>query len=192
MKKFIVLAVCCKFFTVLNVHAQKEFKPFRVDAAISATFAFADTLRGINFYIEPRYEVVPHLSVGFKIETGSFWRDKKKVLDDKKNITSYHATADYTFYQHGYRPFVGAGLGIYRIKATTARNLPLNPIAGYGVVKSNLGVMLRAGFVYRDRFTAAFEYDFAGNDALGTSANFLSLRIGFFIGGGQINPGYSP
>ena len=199
MKRFLVFVACCMFFAVLKVHAQTVFRPFRVDVSISADYALV--LVSPKISIEPKYTVVQftvpllyasaQCDVGIKSDVLTFFEKKQKKVDGNKFVNSYLATADFSL-QSGYRPFVGVGVGIYRIKIATSTNQSPNPVVDYGVVKSNLGVMLRAGFVYRDRFTAWAGYEFAGKDEFGSDTRFLSVNLGFFIGGGEINPGYSP
>ena len=189
MKKLsLFVAISCLFFSVVSVNAQTQFKPFRVD--INLGYAVANGGGGVLFNVEPKYAVIPQLSVGLKIEADVIVRDM--VVDTSgeiaeatgQGIVSYLATADYHLMQNSFRPFVGAGLGIYQIAAVSA-SASSSGTANAGVdAGNNFGAMFRAGFdVSHFRLTLA--YNFAGKDALDNKTDFFSVTVGAYIGGGK-------
>ena len=190
MKKLFLLVVCCLFFAAMNVNAQVEYKPFRVDVGIG--YAIANGGGGLLFNVEPKYAVIPQLSVGLKLEADLIIRDIK--IDDKgketiaeataQGIASYLATADFHLTQKSFRPFVGAGLGIYSIAAAKASGSSSeSELLGEGA-SNNFGAMIRAGFDV-GHFRLAMAYNFAGKDAINSNTGFFSMTVGVYIGGGK-------
>jgi len=184
MRKLTFLLAGCLFFATMGANAQTEFRPFRVD--LGAGFAIPSNGFGALFNVEPKYAVIPQLSVGLKLEWAALWRDLI-AGEAGGNATlqwmgTYLATADYHLMLSAFRPFVGAGLGLFNIGAASATVNEGGADAGLGST-SNFGAMIRAGFDVR-HFRLALAYNFAGNDALGNSAGFLSITAGAYIGGG--------
>ena len=186
MKKLFPLVVCCLFFAAMNVNAQTQFKPFRVDLGLG--FAVASGGGGLVLNLEPKYAVIPQLSVGLKLETDLIVRDIKYKVGEKEEITdgtgqaiaSCLATADYHLTQKPFRPFVGAGLGIFAIGAAKVSNGDLD---GDGE-STNFGAMIRGGFDV-GHFRLALAYHFSGKDAVNSNTGFFSMTVGAYIGGGK-------
>jgi outer membrane protein W len=89
---------------------------------------------------------------------------------------SYLATGDYYFSNNKFRPFAGAGTGIYTFASvdfdsdTSLDNIP---------VSSKFGFMARGGFEY-GHLRLGVEYNFVGQ-----KMGYLGLKIGAVIGGGR-------
>ena len=155
------------------------YNPFRVDVCLGVSLPF-----GGLFLIEPKYAVVPNLSVGLKLEGALLLYDflgSDKNEFELQGIMSALATADYHFSLPGnLRPFIGAGGGLCMISAARATNF------GGTVMTSsnNFGAMGRAGIEIK-RFRFAVVYNYAGNDGFDNSANYLGINIGAYIGGGR-------
>ena len=189
MRKLSLFVVTgCLFFAVMSVNAQIDYKPFRVDIGLG--YAVVDGGGGVLFNVEPKYAVIPQLSVGLKIEADLIVRDLvvsstgETASAKAQGITSYLATADYHLMQNSFRPFVGAGLGIYRIAAVSA-SASGSGTASAGVGEgNNFGAMLRAGFDV-SHFRLALAYNFAGKDELDNKTGFFSITVGAYIGGGK-------
>ena len=189
MKKLFLLVAGCMFFAATSVHAQVEYKPFRVDIGLG--YAFASGGGGVLFNVEPKYAVIPQLSVGLKMEADIIVRDiayKENGIESTasaaaQGIVSYLATADYHLMQAGFRPFVGAGLGIYNIAAASVKASTAGSEEKVGA-STNFGGLLRAGFDV-GHFRLALAYNFAGKDAADSNTGFLSLSVGAYIGGGK-------
>jgi len=190
MKKLFLFVICCLFFAAMNVNAQVEFKPFRVDLGLG--YAIASGGGGLVLNLEPKYAVIPQLSVGLKLEADLIVRDIK--IDDSgretiaeataQGISSYLATADYHLMQKSFRPFVGAGLGVYQIAAAKASGSSSNSeLTGEGS-STNFGAMFRGGFDV-GHFRLVLAYNFAGKDALNSNTGFFSMTVGAYIGGGK-------
>ena len=193
MKKLFLLVAGCLFFAAMSVNAQTQFKPFRVDIGLG--FAVASGGGGLVLNLEPKYAVIPQLSVGLKFEADLIVRDIKVSANGKEEIAeataqgivSYLATADYHLMQKGFRPFVGAGLGLYSIaaaKASSSSSDPEGTLLGEGAT-TNFGAMIRGGFDV-GHFRLALAYNFAGKDAIKSNTGFFSMTVGAYIGGGRV------
>ena len=184
-----LVAAGCLFFATMSVNAQVEYKPFRFDIGLG--YAIADGGGGVLFNLEPKYAVIPQLSVGIKWELDLIVRDLvvsssgDKASAKAQGISSFLAVADYHFTQNTFRPFAGAGLGIYQIAAASATATSSGSSTSTGVgAGTNFGAMIRAGFDV-SHFRLALAYNFAGKDALDNKTGFFSITAGAYIGGGK-------
>ena len=187
MKNLSLLVVAgCLFFATMSVNAQTQFKPFRVDLGLG--WAVPDNGGGLVFNIEPKYAVIPQLSIGLKFEADAIVKDLKvdssyEIAEGTaQGIFSILATADYHLMQRKFRPFVGGGIGVYSIAAGNVSTT--STVTGDVEAVINFGPMLRAGFDV-GHFRLAVAYNFAGNDNLNNKSDFFSITIGAFIGGGR-------
>ena len=187
MKNLSLLAVIgYLFFANVNVNAQTQFKPFRVDLGLGVAIPKHGV--GFVFNVEPKYAVIPQLSVGLKIEGDAIVKDLK--LDRSGDVAegvaqgvfSILAAADYHLMQKNFRPFAGAGFGIYSIAAGDIETNTSTSDEIDGV--TNFGVMLRAGFDI-SHFRLALAYNFAGKDNLKNKSDFFSITVGAYFGGGR-------
>ena len=194
MKK---IAISILFLCVVVIVNAQTFKPFKVD--ISTGYAIPSgkgAKGGVLFVVEPKYAVIPNLSVGLRMEAavmarGSSLNNNDEVEVDVKASASYLATADYYFTENTVRPFAGAGVGIFSLASASsdANNV------GVSAAKSKFGGVLRAGAEF-GHFRLGLEYNLVGNTDLkdannatiGTSKNsYIGIKIGAVIGGGRIS-----
>lgn len=184
MKKFFMTAVVIAAVVFTNAQTEQTFKPFKVD--IAAGYALPSgggSKGGALFAIEPKYALNDNLALGLRIEAaltaqGNFTNNEMSNGDVKAS-SSYLATADYFFNTNSFRPFIGAGAGIF-----TNASANLN-VQSTGEVKSGskFGFAPRIGFE-TGHFRTAIEYNVAGKTAT-VDHNYLGLKIGFFLGGGR-------
>jgi len=186
MKKLIIFAVTVCIFQLANAQETKTnstvFKKFKVD--ISLGYASpqesggSGTKAGVLFVVEPKYAVMDELSVGLRMEGAAMANvSKDGESGNAKANYSYVATGDFYFSNNKFRPFVGAGAGIFTFASvglgdndTDFENLPTS---------SKFGFMTRAGFEY-GHLRLGVEYNFVG-DKMG----YLGLKLGAVIGGGR-------
>ena len=156
------------------------YKPFRVDLCIGATLPFGGLV-----LVEPKYAVIPQLSVGLKFETAMLLQDFLGTDKSEVNVQvlmSYFATADYHFSAtNKVRPFVGAGAGLYQIGAAKGSSLGIVTKAEQ---VNNFGAMGRVG-IDVSHFRVAIVYNYAGKDGFNNNASYLGLNIGAYLGGGK-------
>jgi len=185
--------------TVVIVNAQNQFKPFKFDLSTGYAIPGGKGAKGgILFVGEPKYAVIPNLSVGLRLEIAIMARGMSDASGnvsevDVKAAGSYLATGDYYFTQNVVRPFSGVGVGIYSLAGASASNTTAS--AGTG---SKFGEMVRAG-VEISHFRVGLEYNIvpstnmesvdaqSGETYTTTSKNsYIGIKIGATIGGGRI------
>lgn len=176
------LAIGAVIFT--NAQTERTFKPFKVD--IAAGYALpsgSGSKAGVLFAIEPKYALNDNLTLGLRME-GAVTAQGTVVNGqmnegDVKASSSYLATADYFLNTNRFRPFVGAGAGIYsnasaNLDAQTSDDVQTG---------SKFGFAPRVGFEI-GHFRTALEYNVAGKTGT-ANHNYLGIKIGFFLGGGR-------
>ena len=205
MKKVLFIGIL--FFTSFTLFAQSEdaeriYKPFRVDVAIGYVVPSGSGIKtGGLFAIEPKYSVLPQLSVGFRLEgagTGNSGTIVAPNVTAKVGfIGSYLVTSDYFFTNSDLRPFAGLGLGAFNfanfsVNINTSTN-PVNESLAGGV---RFGGMVRSGIEYR-HFRFGLEYNMVGNVTIPPSSatannsytvknSYFSIKVGFTFGGGKL------
>lgn len=109
--------------------AQAEnYQAIRVDLTFFAAYAPADaTAWGAGLALEPKYNVTDRLAAGLRLEASGFVSQDVKatsgagssanVSQGARAVTAILAKGDYYLTTSSVRPFVGLGLGFYRIGA---------------------------------------------------------------------------
>jgi len=194
MKKitFSILLLCAVVVTNAQI-----FKPFKVDASLGYAIPGGEGAKGgVLFALEPKYAVIPNLSVGLRFEAAVMARGLADNTGqtsevDVKAAGSYLATGDYYFTNLVVRPFAGVGAGIYTLASVSANNN--GGSAGGG---SKFGGLVRAG-VEISHFRLAAEYNLVpstnvmvvdGNSTYTAKAKngYIGIKIGAVIGGGRL------
>ena len=188
------------FFTVMlgfSSIAQKDLKPFKFDLSLGYAIPGGTGAKGgLIFAAEPKFAVIPQLSVGLRGEVAIMARGVSGVEDgydevEVKASASYLATSDYYFTDnYNFRPFVGAGAGIYSLAATTVNEYE-NEYDGSS--KTKFGGMVRGGLETR-HFRFGVEYNIVpkttyvdingSGNTLTTKNGYLGFKVGICIGGG--------
>jgi outer membrane protein X len=197
MKK-IVLSILL-LATVAIANAQYEFKPFKVDVSLGYAIPGGEGAKGgVLFVVEPKYAVIPEVSVGLRIEAAVMARGRADATGansevDVKAAGSYLATGDYYFTSSSVRPFAGLGLGIYSLAAASTEDDGASVSSG-----SKFGQMVRAG-VELSHFRVGVEYnivpkttmEYINSTGVKTTTSmkngYIGIKLGFCIGGGKID-----
>jgi hypothetical protein len=184
--------------TVAIANAQYEFKPFKVDVSLGYAIPGGEGAKGgVLFVVEPKYAVIPNLSVGLRMEAAIMARGRADAAGtntevDVKAAGSYLVTGDYYFTSSKVRPFAGAGLGIYSLAAASTEDEGASVSSG-----SKFGEMIRAG-VELSHFRVGLEYNIVpkttmeyinvNGEKTSTSMKngYVGIKVGFTIGGGRI------
>jgi outer membrane protein X len=200
MKKITFSILLLTAFVIAKAQDQPVFKPFKVDVSTGYAIPGGSGAKGgVLFVIEPKYAVIPNVSVGIRWELavmarGTVDQNGNASSVDVKAAGSYLVTGDYYFTQNTVRPFAGAGLGIYSLAAASAGNTSVSGSAG-----SKFGEMVRAG-VELSHFRVGLEYNIIPStkvESVNTTTNaktvyttkngYLGIKVGFTIGGGRIS-----
>jgi hypothetical protein len=165
----------------INSSAQDKphaFKPFRLDFALSAGMPFDNVLKkSIGIAIEPKYAFNDHFAAGLRFEGIDLGPSDEVMgyVGDFKFTTSWLLTTDYYFNTKKFRPFIGAGAGLYNLPEEEFRgSSKLDPVRQFGF-------MARTGFEI-GYFRTSVEINKAGKSKY-ADYNYLSLKAGFYLWG---------
>ncbi len=180
----------------------QEFKPFKVNLSLG----FAKPLPGkasggVLLAIEPKYSFTDNFEVGLRLESAIVARNVEQngnsTTGDLASMGSGLLTGNYLIGNGSFRPFVGAGVGLFAIASagniTVVDGQTSQDVAFVGETK--LGGMVRAGFK-TGHFVLSVEYNAvpvsklstvsASSIKLDSKNSYLGVKLGFDIGGGRI------
>lgn len=183
MKKFFITVLAIASVAFAIAQSDRTFKPFKVDIALGYALPGGQGSKaGALFAIEPKYALNDNLALGLRMELaltaqGTF--NNQYTNADVKVSGSYLATADYYLNTNSFRPFIGAGAGIYTNASANATAQSTSELQS----GSRFGFAPRVGFE-AGHFRAAVEYNVAGKTA-NVNHNYLGFKLGFFLGGGR-------
>lgn len=179
MKK--ILFVAAFLSVAISSNSQStNYKAFKVDLTFGYAIPSADASGvkgGVTFTLEPHYRITDDIAVGVRFEGAALGYQVAGSSDPKISVlASYCATGEYYFMKGGFRPFAGAGLGIFSSSSVTVGSgNSAAVIAGV----SKFGYFPRLGFE-TGHFRVAGEYNI-----LPDKAGYLAFKLGFFFGGGK-------
>jgi hypothetical protein len=188
MKKNVMIA--CLVLVAASVSYAQEYKKFKVGVGIGYAMGSGEgSSGGVLITVEPAYRIKDNLSIGLRMESAAVTRGLSTSVAgasfDVAAIGSYTLNGQYYLGQgSSFRPFVGAGLGIYSLAAVTVTG---NSMLSNAAAESSFGFYPRVGFDY-GHFNLALDYNFVPATKAGTGEfknNYLGFRVGFFFGGGK-------
>jgi outer membrane protein X len=185
-----------------------SYQPIRVDLTFYGAYAPADaTSWGGGVAIEPKFNATDRIAVGLRLDAAGFVTQdvnvssgtgSANVSQGARAVTTLLAKADYYLTSSPVRPFVGLGLGLYRIGAgsqsvsggTVVQTA--QAVRGFGFAPQ-VGVNL-GGF----RLAATYHAVMGGDLVVATQAvgattptnvklskNFFAFELGGTFGGGR-------
>ncbi len=194
MKK-IILSIIVIVAAAVSSHAQTTvFKAFRVGLGGGYAIPSGEGSKGgVLFYLEPNYAINDNLSFGLRMEFAIMARGYATSSNNTLNsdfdvsaVGSYTLNSQYYFNTNGFRPFIGAGIGLYSFASSTVSdgNDPYTVASG-----SQLGFYPRVGFD-AGHFTVSLDYNIIGKTKIEGSDNsfknnYFGIRVGGFFGGGR-------
>jgi Outer membrane protein beta-barrel domain len=191
MKKISI--VLCLVLVAASASYAQELKKFRVGIGLGYASAGGNgSSGGVLFAVEPSYRIQDNLSVGLRMESALITRGFSGTVTagtsfDVAAIGSYTLNGQYYFGESSFRPFVGAGLGIYSLAAVkvTAGGASGNAVAA----ESKFGFYPRVGFDY-GHFNLSIDYNLVPSSAITGitetfTNNYLGIRLGAYFGGGK-------
>lgn len=190
------------FFVAIAANAQTEndriFKPFKVD--VSAGFALplggaASSKAGVLFVVEPKYAVAEQFAIGLRLEIAVMARGSlingQGFEGNFQGNGSYLATGDYYFNNNKFRPFIGAGAGLYTIGSVDNNSTDsvdynsTDPLLPTEVPTENkFGFMFRGGFE-AGHFRLGIEYNAVGKSQYSEHNSYIGFKVGTCFGGGR-------
>jgi len=193
MKIFLLSLFITAF--AITANAQSEtFKPFRVDLTPGlALFSGSGSSTGFLIAIEPKYALTDNISVGLRYEgaiaassTSIDFSNENAEFSGGSNIkfrSSYLLTGDYYFNTNSFRPFFGAGAGMFGVASANFDMMSENFESSTASAGYKFGFAPRIGAEF-NHFRAAVEYNVVGKTGK-ESNNYIGVKIGFFLGGGR-------
>jgi hypothetical protein len=159
---------------------------------------------GVLLYTEPSYRVNDQIAVGLRLELAVMARvavsgtsSSSTAEAEVKANGSYTINGQYYFGSSSFRPFLGAGFGVFQLaSATASANSSGSTSNGEVAGGTKIGFYPRAGFDI-GHFTMNLEYNIIPKtegisaDSNGNLQNveikngYLGFKLGFFIGGGK-------
>jgi outer membrane protein W len=180
MKKLILLAALTGLATMVKAQSQ-DFHSFKFDYgfgyALPTEDAGAGTKVGLTFTLQPHYRLTDDIAVGLRIEAAALGDKDNSGEVNLTALASTCATGEYYLSNRGFRPFIGAGLGIFEQESgfgnTNYSGVHLsNRVSGFGGFPE-------IGFEY-SHLRVSVDYDVTGN-----GNNYAAIKIGSFFGGGS-------
>ena len=202
MKKIAFSILLLTSVVFAKAQTESPFKPFKFDVSIGyAEPGGTGAKGGVLFAMEPKYEVIPNLSVGARYEIAIMVRGQIDNSTSTTNVTakgaaSYLVTGDYYFTQTKARPFAGLGLGIYTLASASATSNGTTTSTASAGGGSKFGQMVRGG-VELSHFRFGVEYnivpstkvDMVNSSGVHSTASakngYLGIKVGICIGGGR-------
>jgi outer membrane protein X len=171
----------------------RVFKKFKVDVSLGYAIPLSSSVSsggsggyngGAIFAVEPKYAFADAFALGLRIEAAAlvheYTNNYSQTVKGKANV-SYLLTGDYYFSNKSFRPFLGAGLGVFTIANVDSSTVNSN--SNTIPTTSQFGGLLRVGFE-AGHFRLGVEYNIVGS-----GASYLGLKVGVCIGGGRIKHG---
>jgi opacity protein-like surface antigen len=195
MKKISI--VLCLVLVAASASYAQELKKFRVGLGLGYASAGGNgSSGGILIAVEPSYRIQDNLSLGLRMESALITRGFSGTVPagaviDVAAIGSYTLNGQYYFGgESPFRPFVGAGLGIYSLAAITTK-VTSGGVTGTGTIasESSFGFYPRVGFDY-GHFNISIDYNLVPATKITGSSesftnNYFGIRIGAYFGGGK-------
>ena len=205
MKKFFLLIgfIGAAFLTA---NAQ-EYKPVKIGLGLGYASPGGEGAKGgVLFYLEPAYRVSDAFAVGLRIESAimasgvSYSGSGSSTVVSEAEVSgngSYTINGQYYFSNNSFRPFIGAGFGIYTVVGGSySVSGGSSTTVAASADASKFGFYPRLGFDL-GHFTLQAEYNIipSSKDEISLSglsvitteskSSYLGIKAGFFISGGK-------
>lgn len=195
-KKFAptLMGVCTLLFSSVSFAQEQAatrtrmFKPFKVDVSLGFALPMESgtgTKAGLLFVVEPKYAVADQFALGLRLEGAAMARgvivNNDEFEGDVQVNGSYLLTGDYYLSNKGFRPFLGAGAGLFTVAGAYVSSGNSNTDV---LTDNKFGGMFRAGFE-ASHFRLGIEYNLVGKTDFSLKNNYMGFKLGICIGGGR-------
>lgn len=188
----------------------RSYQPIRVDLTVYGAYADADaTSWGVGGALEPKLNVTDQLAVGLRLEGAAFVTQSVKVggagqttevEQGARAVSAWLAKADWYLTTSGTRPFVGLGMGLYRIGAGSQSVSSGGTVVQTAAAFRGFGVCPQVGVNFGGFRMAATYHLIGGGDmvvatqVVGEPAptevrlakNFFAFELGGTFGGARV------
>lgn len=185
------------------------YQPVRVDLTVYGAYASADaTSWGIGGALEGKYNATDNLAVGLRFEGAGFVTQEvtvgsgaeTSVAQGARGVSVLSLKGEWYFGTASTRPFVGLGLGYYRIGAGTQSASSGGTVVQTAAAFRGFGMSPQVGVNFGGFRMSAIYHVVGGGDmtvvtqAVGAptptevaiAKNFFAFEIGGTLGGGRI------
>jgi hypothetical protein len=186
MKK--VLLLLGLVATCIFANAQStDYHAFKFDIGFGYAIPSdgSGTQAGATFTLQPHYRFTDDFALGLRIEAAAIGYENSATNNFKVSaLASTCLSGEFYLSDRGFRPFIGAGLGLFD-EESVAKIMAVdnNNVDGDELNVSNRTINFGAypviGFE-AGHFRLSVEYDVTGN-----SNNYAAFKIGAFFGGGR-------
>ena len=175
MKQILFITLLVLTSVVSNAQSV-AYRFFKVDFTTGYSKPAGGLSGGFNLSVEPKFNLSDHVAVGIKIEGAALATINDAYSGDATvaAMTSTLLTGEYYLGTRTVRPYVGAGLGFYRMRAFNTSN----DLASFEETGRMLGIAPRAGLQI-GHFRLGVEYN------LVKDSNYFSAKLGTTFGGGR-------
>ena len=180
MKKLILLAILIGCTTLVKAQST-DFHAFKFDIGLGYALpsSGSGTEAGATFTLQPHYRLSNDFALGLRLEAALIgYKNSETDVFKVSALASACLSGEYYLSDNGFRPFVGAGFGLFDEESGSV-NGNNNNGSGLSGRSTNFGAYPEIGFE-AGHFRMSLEYDAAGN-----SNNYVALKIGAFFGGGR-------
>lgn len=205
--KRVLLTICIIVGATLSSMAQ-EFNPVKVGFGFGYASPGGEGAKGgVIVYLEPAYRINDAIAIGLRFEAAAMARSV--VLSgggttlvgetEVQGNASYSLNGQYYFMGGSFRPFAGAGFGLFTLASQTASVSGTGGSVTATASNNKFGFYPRVGFDM-GHLTLQVEYNIIpANEAevsvtVGTvtetlssksTNSYLGVKLGFFVGGGK-------
>jgi outer membrane protein X len=183
MKKLFIVALAMSVLAVSNVMGQ-DYKKFKFGTGMLYAVPTGEGAGGgIGFYMEPKLNLNNKFDVGFLMEWALMVQNIEGTSSSISGCSTYSLTGDYMMGKGKIRPFVGTGLGFYRLGSVDVT------VEGQSVTNGDVDLGSKFGFSPRiginfSHFQMMLQYHaIMGQESL-INKNYLGIKIGVEFGGG--------
>jgi hypothetical protein len=172
---------------LVSIAYSQNYRKFRIGVGLGYATAYGNASNGGPIMtIEPVLRINDSFSIGLRFESANITRGfltpiPPETTVDVNSTNSYSLNFQYYFSKDSFRPFIGAGSGIYSLAAIRTSRI------GGIKAESKFGFYPRVGFDFH-HFTIAFDYNILAPTTASNgdvNNNHLDMRISFYFGGGR-------